>query len=201
MGRTQRLYDRLDRLEDEFHVALVEELRACVAGRRDLLFLAADYRPAHWPPCLSSPVTENLLCAADEIVGLRKKLGEPRLRVPPGVRRAYQPRQPPPTGSPEARCHASRLAGAVRVDRPHERRMAWETAIGVRAIESGQRGTRTGPDRTGPALGGVAPCWVAGEREMRPPGCPRDFTTVQVPARSPPVRRRARSGRGTLAPP
>ena len=39
----------LDQLERGFRDRLAKELRACVDGNRELLFLTQDFRPNDWP--------------------------------------------------------------------------------------------------------------------------------------------------------
>ena len=45
MGRVYKTSERLDKLERGFRDRLVKELRACVDGKRELLFLTQEFRP------------------------------------------------------------------------------------------------------------------------------------------------------------
>lgn len=77
MGRHQKLHERLDRLEIGIRDRLVKELRACIDGKRDLLFLAREFRSSNWPLSIGSEMTDDLLTEVEKILSLRRKLGEP----------------------------------------------------------------------------------------------------------------------------
>jgi len=76
MGRAAKLYQRLDTLEADFARQLVRHLTACADGRKDLVFCASEFLPAHYPGNMPTDLADDLLGQVEQIRQLREQVGE-----------------------------------------------------------------------------------------------------------------------------
>jgi len=77
MGRTAKLYQRLDTLEAELARELVRHLTACAEGRNDLVFCSREFLPTHYPGNMPTELADQLLEKVEEIRRLREQVGAP----------------------------------------------------------------------------------------------------------------------------
>jgi hypothetical protein len=77
MGRAAKLSQRLHTLEADLARQLVRHLTACADGRKDLLFCARDFLPAHYPGNMPTDLADGLLGQVEPIRRLREQVGVP----------------------------------------------------------------------------------------------------------------------------
>ena len=77
MGRSAKLYRRLDALTADFARQLAKHVDDCVQGRSELLFWSREFLPDHYPRSVPTDLADALLATVEQIRDLHEKVREP----------------------------------------------------------------------------------------------------------------------------